>query len=376
MLYAPPPTLWPTRIARDLKREVYAALTGKLIAPFVTPEIWLLITLDVPEINDLALLQGLKLVKLCWGMEDFHCLVEQPDGTTHLSGAIKSAIKRGFLFYPEGISCIGLDTTLSWETPMKDWVVQVKKFLAEIALNTVSTRRPSHFHGACSVDWRAMRKTWRTYGPWQQGVLLRLWSGGIILRQRIFTAEAHDPEVLCDCREAMQIVQHVVWPCPLTRHLWREQHAWAFLLDNAWNISWLLPSDRAKDYLQKWKQALDAVISIVKFFEVEKEPHRQEDVVDNSGHDLKWDHTVQRYWCASCLLSRPHGTLGWMLRKHCQGLQRGLRPGDAKEWGGHRLILQWYRSKRQKLGWVCLFCGVVSKMADALEMERIPCTQV
>eukprot|EP00971_Amphidinium_carterae_P073088 1445549-Amphidinium_carterae.1 len=202
----------------------------------------------------------------------------------------------------------------------------MKKFLAEIALNTVALRRPSHFHGACSVDWRSMRKTWRSYAPWQQGVLLRLWSGGIILRQRIFTAEAHDPEVVCDCGEAMQTVQHVIWQCPLTRHLWGEQHAWAQLLDSAWNISWLLPLDRAKDYLQKWKQALDSVISIVKFFEVEKEPVRRENLVDNSGHDLKWDDTVQRYWCCSCLLSRPHGTLGWMLREHCRGVQRGLRP--------------------------------------------------
>eukprot|EP00971_Amphidinium_carterae_P012961 255627-Amphidinium_carterae.1 len=99
---------------------------GKLIAPFVTPEIWLLITLDVPDVNDLALLQGLKLVKLCWGMEDFLSLIALPDGTTHLSGAIKLAIKRGFLFHPEGISCIGQDITLSWETPMRQWALQMK----------------------------------------------------------------------------------------------------------------------------------------------------------------------------------------------------------------------------------------------------------
>eukprot|EP00971_Amphidinium_carterae_P312595 6213109-Amphidinium_carterae.2 len=67
-------------------------------------------------------------------------MISQPTGPTHLSGALRAAKKKELVVLPAGIMGEGLEGVLHWALPMKAWTLEMKKYLAELALVAVARR--------------------------------------------------------------------------------------------------------------------------------------------------------------------------------------------------------------------------------------------
>eukprot|EP00971_Amphidinium_carterae_P151693 3006740-Amphidinium_carterae.1 len=149
-------------------------------------------------------------------------------------------------------------TLLDWNLPTKRWLQRMSELLLAQGFMELSARRPSHFAGLAQADLTSMRDFWKTVPAWEQGLLLKLWTRSIILRNRAFYLESVERDTLCPCGESLENLHHMLWQRKRTRHLWPATHSCA-------EHSWLLPTERKPFYKVKWLAAVKDILTLLKF---------------------------------------------------------------------------------------------------------------
>eukprot|EP00971_Amphidinium_carterae_P175963 3488151-Amphidinium_carterae.2 len=388
LAYGPLAAGWAPRTRSELKRNLCQAVCSRSCIPYASPEIWLGITANITAIDDIRILNNLKLIRLCKDQPDFEDMLRDPHGTTHLSQVLLDSDTLGLTVSRDGVAITSdANFTVSWQLPVKQWTKQMGELLLTRGFLALAARRPSHFEGLKSVDIREMRRVWTTMTSWEQGLALKLWSGAVVLKNRTFYLEDDHIGKLCACGETNESVNHVIWGCRLTRHLW-EGHEWAQSLPAAFNTAWLLPKTRGASYVPKWILAVKNVIRVLRFVGDQRDaldgareelnPDHPEHPVHQQGHDwgghvIKVDRAIGRVWCTSCLKSRTIATQGWLRRSVCAGVQRSLAIGDSMDMGPHAAVLGWTGRKRFTMAWSCSKCGIKAKHADGRDLCLAPC---
>ena len=152
--------------------------------------LWHHVLQQKPTESHLRLLTSSHKARLGWGAE-----------------ALK---KQDILIVPEGFVLEGtlLPISRHW-SECRARAIQLLKTREFVAL---ARRRPNTFDGLMTCSERHHRKFLATLPAYEQGVVMKLWTGSVMTRAKNAVVSGADP--LCDCGE-VQNLYHLLWDCPL-----------------------------------------------------------------------------------------------------------------------------------------------------------------
>ena len=339
---------------RYLRSLVKKALAQQYAAPEVLYNCFVSSTID-PCIR--WLLAGLRLCHLIIQEEEVATMLQRVlAGTGRIARVARLAVKNDIHVTPHGL-LVG-EVTLPRSHP---WAIVRSKLLEHLKamqLTQLAERRPNTFGGLRTCAYKAHRRFMLSKPDYEQAVLLKLWTGSIMTREK--HAKMGEGDGLCECGET-QSVHHILWSCPLTQP---PPPLISYLSEYPphMSVALILPQGADPRDVQHWKMACNRAIDILgrRVLQREHVARHSTRERDMRGHLAAVTSEGHYTYCMRCFISRRSRDAAWIFTKPCAHADRDPLPeGGEIVQNGHACVLRMERwktsSQRPRL--VCTRCG-------------------
>ena len=219
------------------------------------------------------------------------------------------------------VSALGFWVSEVWLPAREPWYLARKILMAHIKkedLCSLARRRPNSFGGLSTCNDRMHKKLLKESSPWDQCLLMKLWTGAVLTREKSARMREVEPSCSCGCPE--QTLFHVLWECPDSPPVPDELEA-RKILPPSLSLAHVLPQGATKAEVLTWKTSCRRAIGIIKMLPLKKhdEPgaQRQGRATDTKGHVITLMADSMYAFCARCYISRRVRDMKWIWLKPC-----------------------------------------------------------
>ena len=223
---------------------------------------------------------------------------------------------------------------------------------------SLQVRRPNTYSGLSSCCVKQHRKLLKSLPSYEQGVLMKIWTGSAMTKAKHATIDQSDPT--CECGEGVQNLEHLLWHCPIQEPpsddiLYRRD------LPPSQAVAHILPLGVDSREVSLWRKSCIRAITIVSRRDVHGtgDPGRAH-TRERRGHDVAVTEDGAYTYCQKCFISRRSRDASWIFLKQCAYADKEpLHEGGHIITRGHEATMHlatWKHSaKRPQLR--CRVCG-------------------
>ena len=223
---------------------------------------------------------------------------------------------------------------------------------------SLQMRRPNTYSGLSSCCEKQHRKLLKSLPSYEQGVLMKIWTGSAMTKAKHAVMEQADST--CECGEGVQNLEHLLWHCPIQGPP-PVDIAYRKDLPPSQAVAHILPRGVDSREVTLWRKSCLRAIMIVSRREVsgDRRPER-EHMRERKGHDVAVTEDGAYTYCQKCFISRRSRDASWIFLKQCEHAEReSLQEGGHVVTRGHEatmVLATWKHSaKRPQLR--CNTCG-------------------
>ena len=226
----------------------------------------------------------------------------------------------------------------------------------------LAARRPTYFGGLETCAVKAHRKLLRSLSPYDQSTLVRIWTGAVMTRAKNSQMYGTDPT--CQCGEAEQDMEHLLWNCPLSSPP-SPSFAYRAALVPSQSLAHILPVSSSPEETSQWRQSCKRAIAIVNGQArgertARRERDVEEEVRDTKGHHIATTADGLYVYCVKCFIARCSRDAKWIFTKPCpHSMREPLVEGQSIEDHGHKCTLHMttWKLSSQRPQLRCSECG-------------------
>ena len=348
-----------------------SAVKRALAQPYAAPEILynLLVKTSVdPSIR--WLLASLRLWYLVLKQEPTPAEVDvlSHNSRGRLGMSARELRKREILIEGRGISVGG--ALLPTHQPWYLCRVILVKHLKQIEFQKVARRRPNCFGGLSTVSEKTHRKYLATLPEYKQGVLIRVWTGSAMTKEKANRIGRGSAE--CECGAPSQTMHHLLWECPFSPPI-PPSLAHVPALPPFRSSALLLPKGVDNRDIATWKSACARAYHILS-----QDRHRPSTPIDPlpprdlKGHSPCTSEDGLYVYCGRCFISRKSRDLMWLCTKPCPHAERNpIVIGEGLVVLKHRvtLIMKTWKTASQRPAWKCANCDLETWATSSIGNE-------
>ena len=235
----------------------------------------------------------------------------------------------------------------------------ITNHIKRLELENLASRRSNTYGGLTLCSEKHHKALLSSLDTYDQGVLLKIWTGAVMTRSKRAKMDSTSPE--CECGAADQTMYHVLWECERSE---QPEPALRFFhaLPHSLSVSHLLPKGQSNRDVTLWRLSCRRAIRVVKALtgaqRSQPQGYVRKDRNDN-GDSVMATADGTYVYCTRCYITRRARDVRWIFLKKClsESLD-SVGEGGIRCVSGHRakLCIEVWKTAK----WSCLVCGDTS----------------